>query len=113
MMKKDYEVGMSEQEHTPGPWKSVISEHTSEPVVREPQGETVAVCCEILEGEAEANAAFIVKACNSHDELLSAAETAAEIIRGSYGQEDSLLPCDCQAVNVLERAIRKAKEEEV
>lgn len=45
------------------------------------------------------------------DELLQAMRWAAEIIRDSYGEDpDAMISSDCQAVNVLEQAIRDNRE---
>ena len=60
------------------------------------------------------NANFLVHAVNmlgqleeSISVLLAAAETAIEIIRDSYGQDDVSVPCDCQSVNVLENPVKE------
>jgi len=56
--------------------------------------------------EAEANAAFIVRACNSHEELLGACEKVLDIIN-SY----SHIPAQFKACEILQAAIAKAKGE--
>lgn len=67
--------------------------------------------------EADANAAFIVRACNSYDELLAALHringylcemVSPEHADGHPGQENCLL---CQALEVAYAAIAKAKGE--
>jgi len=60
-------------EHTPTPWEIGIS-HTEEIAIRHPEGDCIATVCDLLEGEAQANASFIVRACNSHDELVACLE---------------------------------------
>jgi len=55
------------------------------------------------------DAEFIVKAVNNHDALVEAINTAVEIIRDSYNQGDEMCASDCQAVNILERALAKSK----
>ncbi len=50
----------------------------------------------------EANAAFIVRACNSHADLLEALETALDYVGDAYSDEAVRL------FNVLELAIEKA-----
>ena len=95
--------------HTPEPWK-VYSDGTKTFVASSSAGRVVAVglydeSADTPIEEVDANARLIAAA----PELLSAAETAVEIIRDSYGQDEVDIPCDCQAVNVLERAIKKAK----
>ena len=56
--------------HTPLPWFAFEGECTGDPCIGCETG-TIAVC-EGNEGEAEANAEFIVQAANSHDDLLEA-----------------------------------------
>ena len=63
---------MSDQQHTPTPWEAVTRGHSA--IVR-----TVAGACKVAEARSreplqvdEINAAFIVKAVNSHDDLLKA-----------------------------------------
>lgn len=58
----------------------------------------------------EANAAFIVTACNAHEGLITAIGTAVEIIRNSFGDEPGA-ESDCQAVRILEAALNAAKGE--
>ena len=75
---------MTENKHTPGPWSwntdynedNVFSVWVEAPdVTHKTTNICVADCSwvELLE-EAEANAEFIVRACNTHDELLAALE---------------------------------------
>ena len=94
--------------YTPGPWEAYTD--AGDTFVVANSGRVVAA--DLYDGntdtpvdEIEANAKLMAAAPG----LLSAAETAVEIIRDSYGQDDVDLPCDCQAVNVLERAIKEAK----
>jgi hypothetical protein len=48
--------------HTPGPWMTDADWMTDEPVVRTPDGDVIAACCALLEGEAPANARLIAAA---------------------------------------------------
>ncbi len=94
--------------NTPKPWK-VYSDGTHT-FVASSSGRVIAVDLydentDTPIDEVDANARLIAAA----PELLDAAETAVEIIRDSYGQNEVDIPCDCQAVNVLERAIKQAK----
>jgi len=94
---------------TQGPWK-VYPDDRNTFVASIPSGRVVATGLYdensgTPAGEIEANARLIAAA----PALLDAAEWAAEIIRDSYGQHDVDIPADCQAVNVLERAIKQAK----
>lgn len=57
---------------TPGPWH-VGESHTDEPAIRNTDNDCVAVACELLEGEADANARLIASA----PELLAALEAVA------------------------------------
>jgi hypothetical protein len=58
--------------HTPGPFHVGMKPG---PMVYGPQGEQIAdLTHAFIEDESKANAAFIVRACNSHYELLAALE---------------------------------------
>lgn len=87
-------------QHTPGPWYENKGSGGQGLVISEPTGETVAVTYK--EKDARPIAAF--------PDLLAACQTAVEIIRDSYGEDDVSVSSDCQAVNVLEQAIAKATE---
>ncbi|MFA5322565.1 MAG: hypothetical protein WC373_07795 [Smithella sp.] len=74
-------------EHTPTPWEKTIcwpdsssSVDVSENVicVKDNKGRVIALCGHSQQEEAEANAAFIVHACNAHDDLLAACKAFAE-----------------------------------
>ena len=98
--------------HTPEPWK-VYSDGTKTFVASSSAGRVIAVGLydentDTPIDEVDANARLIAAA----PELLSAAESAVEIIRDNYGQDRVDIPCDCQAVNVLERAITQARGKE-
>jgi len=61
--------------------------------------------------ECEANAAYIVKACNSHHDLLEALEEARKIIADI---DDACLDCNCHwrfDEEAIDAAISKAKGE--
>lgn len=64
--------------------------------------------------EAEANAAFIVRACNAHDELVAALECAAESIE-AFGAQAAKLPEQKEQLrkdmSVVLRALAKARRE--
>jgi len=64
--------------HSPLPWKQTAL------IVRSQDGNQIAHCTRWNSGtpepyEAEANAAFIVRACNAHDELLAYAKFEQQI----------------------------------
>lgn len=102
--------------HTPLPWKSDCFLVTS-------GRDWICHCGGMLHPagpratEAEANAAFIAKACNSHNSLLSACEGALKSIFCGYsGQGELPIPspngrCDCEhchAARQLQSAIGAA-----
>lgn len=96
------------QGHTPGPWSfhtqpfgdrisggldhSIQSEHGVVMLIVPPG---------IVTDEFEANAAFIVRACNAHDDMLAALKTALHAMQHSN--------CDSQAEDVVRDAIAKAE----
>lgn len=55
-------------QYTPGPWK-VGKSYTSEPCIREPNGDAVAVACDLCDGEAKANSHLIAAAPEMYAEL--------------------------------------------
>lgn len=68
--------------HTPTPWKTTKS--TADFYDITPAGDILPTIASVWDGEkknAEANAAFIVRACNAHDELVLAAKDAAITIK--------------------------------
>jgi len=104
-----YQGGNKMNQHTPGPWKA-YPDGIQTFVASIPSGRVVAMDLYDENSdspieEIEANARLIAAAPG----LLDAAETAVEIIRDSYGQHDVDVLADCQAVNVLEQAIKEAK----
>jgi len=62
--------------HTDGPWEIGIS-HTDEIAIRNGDGDCIAVACDLLEGEASANAQLIA----SSPDLLNALELALATIQ--------------------------------
>lgn len=74
--------------------------------------------CELMGKDKEANAEFIVRACNSHDELLEALKDvyailtdAPELNMSNYSHDDvALLNTEmCEAWTILKDAIARAK----
>ena len=63
------------------------------------------------DGEGEANAAFIVRACNSHDELVAACKEAFNQIQYLH-EKFQVTGSGCQVLAKLETAIAKAKGKE-
>ena len=62
------------RKYTPGPWV-VGKSHTSDVAIREPDGECVAVCCDSLESEVEANGKIVASAPHLLSALIEANET--------------------------------------
>lgn len=89
--------------HTPGPWHIGQSE-THEPAIHNSDGDCVAVACDLMEGEAEANARLISNAPTllaclgmllaiaetpgdySEAERLETFDDCAKVIAESYGE---------------------------
>lgn len=72
---------MSEN-HTPTPWRTPVGSPT---YIDDRNGRSIAICHRLCEGErmpAEANAAFIIRACNSHDTLVKTLEKLREYLEG-------------------------------
>jgi hypothetical protein len=91
--------------HTPTPWRTgkfhmtsgSAADHVYSSQSKEPQ-EGIARCYGwVGEEEAQANADFIVRACNSHDELVEVvcdgAELISTIINGQVHPTDELQAC--------------------
>ena len=94
--------------HTPLPWKLITdpNEWAAWDCVE------VAPCRYILtEGrsleEAQANAEFIVKACNAHYDLVEACEDALEALQNDVGEYEG----DGLIFGTLRKALKKAKGE--
>lgn len=96
--------------HTPTPW--VADTEPNQPEVLTESCKLIAVAYGTGTKHAEdaANAAFIVRACNVHDELVELLENAAAamtgVIAGVYG--DSAL---VNSRDDIEAALAKAKEQ--
>lgn len=74
------------QKHTPGPWAvdnsrlfPVITDETGKLFIGKTHGETTA--------EMDANAVFIVRACNSHYDLLEAAKMGLSVLESEEGSD--------------------------
>jgi hypothetical protein len=84
--------------HTPGPWR-IDKLHGNELFIIEPRGHWIT---EKVHGpnpqECEANAEFIVRACNSHDELTTALHLCADRLEWSDNPGDVRLGAAARAV---------------
>jgi hypothetical protein len=99
--------------YTPGPWSVdgiaiVGGDRKDVCLMGEPAlyaGDSPRVCL-----NADANAAFIVRACNAHDDLLAACEAARSWL-GDFHSDAKSWPDDLAALSgKLRAAIAKAKE---
>lgn len=86
--------------HTPTPW-SIIDSDGPYSTIRSP--EDVRICASSTE-----NAAFIVRAVNSHDELLEAAKRLLEFINTDF-RVHTYEGSSMEAIVNLTRAIAKAE----
>jgi len=74
--------------HTPTPWKIDSSDSQFHPAIRSENEDHIAtVACEDAEGRA--NAEFLVRACNVHEELLEALQNWFECA------DEHDIPCRC------------------
>jgi hypothetical protein len=90
-----------ETKHTPGPWftkRQGFSTVYVEARLRDGWIQEVAACGPTEAGseQQEANAEFIVRACNSHDQLVAALKAArdliyAEVADGGYTAQAALI----------------------
>lgn len=79
-----------DKEHEPNCWRAIIA--GPEFAIAQVSGET--------EAEALATARFFVRACNAHDELLSALKAFCE---------DHTKPCGCENCAIIARAEKPAQ----
>lgn len=68
---------------SPLPW-AIGPEHDYE--IYDAKGDYLALMMDARDGDDEANAAFIVKAVNSHDKLVAALRKAHEVIESEFGR---------------------------
>lgn len=71
---------MSTEKHTPTPWREGHQFETRSPMIFAVAGGEIALLSSFDRSlsEAEANAAFIVRACNSHEALMNLFKVATE-----------------------------------
>lgn len=89
---------MSETKHTPTPWKYLANVGPTKIVLLEQNGDTIFECIKnTRDSRMEANAAYIVKACNSHEKLVRDREALLKALKGAlealynetHGQSDT------------------------
>jgi hypothetical protein len=98
----------NQTKHTATPWKAEKRNVECQRTILSAAGGYLAIIGNPwtpYDDETEANAAFIVTACNSHDELLEACKEALKQLseRGHLYHEEQL------AITKLEKAIAKAE----
>jgi len=95
-------------EHTPTPWHTEPGDIPGTLSIRGPNGQAIASFGNqrrwLSTTEVVANAEFIVRACNAHDDLLAACKAAHRILT-----EDGSLEEIHKAVRQCELAIAKAE----
>jgi hypothetical protein len=68
------------QARTPGRWH-IDRQSPHSPICIKPYPGRIVCDIDGADGEAEANAAFIVRACNAHDDLVGALQIAANAVK--------------------------------
>jgi len=92
--------------HTPGPMYSVLPWHLGPHYRTDIMNRNgfVAECRPMMTPLAEANAEFIVRACNSHEELLAALKRLA-----ARAEREMVDPIDVDEIQSAKAAIKKAE----
>jgi len=88
---------------TQGPWMVSRSICVGRPgdvkstTIANENNEIVANCFRVPIGTAEANAAYIVRACNAHDDLVQALEVAEIVLQTEGFSDENFLMVDIRA----------------
>jgi hypothetical protein len=77
--------------HTPTPWYQIKPEQSNGFVYVYKESPDIGEVCTCYCGDQEANAAFIVQACNSHDALVEACKAALELVKRDVTDEGRTL----------------------
>ena len=98
-------------EHTALPWE-IGKSYTDDIAIRElsPDNECVADVLCLSDGEQEANAEFIVRACNSYEALVEACKLAAKYVSKMVADDVQTVIPPANALRVIERALKQAEE---
>ena len=98
--------------HTPGPWKREGYLIIVDRKTRRRCAAIASICttATMIEKDWEANAEFIVRACNSHDDLLEACKALSEYVSGQWLEEWENRP---NCLRIAEQAISQAEGKEV
>lgn len=110
----------NETKHTPTPWYKVQEfanrwaiEYRKDGFVPLSLAKITITCCEVSGGKDEensANAAFIVRACNSHDDLVAALEKCVEALKdASFKVTGDICPMFDEPRKDAEAVLAKAK----
>ncbi len=94
--------------HTALPWHTNLRSHPSDQVF---SGDDIVADCKWTmhtHDIREANAAFIVQACNAHDDLVAALEAAS---KGYQGMFDAMPVAWQTYANIIDEALAKARGE--
>lgn len=99
--------------HTPGPWRTriAVADQGQPLVIYPPDGNLriAKICINKGEETMQANAQFIVQACNSHDELLEACKLAQKYVAKMVADDVQTAMPPQVALNRIEQAINKAE----
>lgn len=94
-------------QRTPTPWETEKPEDSNGYVyVRGVDGEEAAVC--YAAPKSDGNAAFIVRACNAHDALVSALSDLEAIFDGQEDCDDGVPNDAMRAMTIIRAALAKA-----
>ena len=110
---------MTEAKHTPGPW-TIWPDADSDQLAVGPERGGVAICdvvitngigvnTESTRATGYANADFIVRACNNHDDLLAALMDAEAVLMGLRDSGGELAIASYPALVSVRAAIAKAE----
>ena len=99
--------------HSPTPWRLHVGKHGECSVW--PDDKQMAICALNIEpklgigaAEARANAEFIVRACNAHDDLLAGLESLLFRFELVCGDDSGIDPADQKRIDTARAAIAKA-----
>ena len=108
-------------QHTPTPWTVDEALARDNRVISGPNGEVVVEVAATLDHdstsdllvdhERDANAAFIVRACNAYDDLLAALREIVRLADANATDQHDMAVVRAYAVDAARAALRKATEE--
>ena len=96
---------MAESQHTQGPWEVVEESRGGKFMIFGPGSrDIVASVSDVMGPACQANAEFIVRACNSHDDLLSVLDEILREVDEAYADGVPLPPWDSRARSAYAKA---------